>query len=223
MFDCVKAAGPIVVKSRELPPFNSIFVEDKIDLIITQGPEWKVILEAGKNLHINIKTEVRDSILYIDDGNKCNFVRNPKKKVTIYITMPRIKSLESHGVGVTTFANRFEQDSLSLRLFYSGDVHVNVSVDVFQTVTHGNADVYAEGYAGRCSHYTNGTNFIYDERLVVKDYIYVETFSVGHCYINAPLNGPIEGNIRSKGNIYYKGEPTFINVSTYNSGKLIKQ
>lgn len=137
--------------------------------------------------------------------------------------MPRLKQLESRGVGVTTFVNRFKQDSITLRLFSSGDIHANLDVDVLQTVTHGNADVYAEGYVNRCTHYTNGTNFIYDEELTVRDYIYIETFTVGNCYINAPLNGPIEGNIWAKGNVYYKGNPTYISMKENGEGKLIKQ
>lgn len=223
MFDYVKFSGPIVTREREISGFHSIHVKDKIDLFLTQGSNWEVKVEAGKNYHINIKTDVKDSVLFIANENKGTSMKNPRKKIRIFITMPKVKLIESRGVGVTTFTNRFVQDSLSLRLFLSGDIHANMDVSVFQTVSHGNGDVYAEGYANRCSNYTNGTNFIYEEGLIVKDNIYVESFTVGHCYINAPLNGPIEGHIWSTGNVYYKGTPTSINLISHKSGSLIKE
>jgi hypothetical protein len=223
MFDLVKLSGPVITRTREVPNFHSINIKDKIELYLTQGPFYEVKVEAGKNFHINIKTDVKDSVLFISNENKGMSLKNPKKKIKVYITMPKVKQIESHGVGVTTFTNRFVQDSLTLRLFLSGDIHANMDVDVFQTVSHGNGDVYAEGYANHCTNYTNGTNFIYEQDLIVKDYIYVETFTVGHCYINAPVNGPIEGHIWSKGNVYYKGDPTAISVVSHSSGSLIKQ
>ena len=54
--------------------------------------------------------------------------------------------------------------------------------------------------------------------------MFIETISIGDCFINAPNGGIFEYNIWRSGNIYYKGTPqTINNVKGDGSGKLIKQ
>ena len=56
--DCVKSTGPTNVIYRDLKDFNCIFLKDKIDLYLTQGPQFEVRVEAGANLQKLIKTEL---------------------------------------------------------------------------------------------------------------------------------------------------------------------
>ena len=47
------------------------------------------------------------------------------------------------------------------------------------------------------------------------------TTTVGECYINAPLSGPMNIGIYEKGNVHYKGTPTAINLTLMSKGILI--
>ena len=85
LYDCFKPTGTIETRVIEVSDFQHVVVFDKIDLYLTQGPNFEVKLEAGKNLFMNIKTTVSNGTLTIDNINKCNFVRSPKKKIVAYI------------------------------------------------------------------------------------------------------------------------------------------
>jgi hypothetical protein len=223
MYDCFKVSGPIETRVRELSGFKSVELEDHINLYLKQGSVFEVKVEAGKNLHININTEIKDSILHIENKNRCNWVRSPKKKINVHITMPYLFSIRNNGVGTVYFENEFVQDTLRTRISNSGDMHIKVNVGCLRTSTHGNGDLFVEGKAIENYNYTNGTNFVHLENLVVQNYIFVETYSVGHCHINAPVNGPIEATMWRSGNIYYKGTPTAISLSRNGKGDLIKE
>ena len=136
--DCFKPTGTIETRIREVSNFRNVIVNDKIELYLTQGPTFEVKIEAGKNLFMNIKTTVNSGTLTIENINKCNFVRSPKKKVIAYVTLPYLRMVRNMGTGNVYFSNQFTQDSLDIRIANSGDVHFNVNVNYFASSTHGN-------------------------------------------------------------------------------------
>ncbi|MBI3519265.1 MAG: DUF2807 domain-containing protein, partial [Bacteroidetes bacterium] len=72
MCDCVKSSGPTNVIYRDLKDFNCIYLKDKMDLYLTQGPQFEVKVEAGENLQRLIKTELDGETLKVFNNNRCN-------------------------------------------------------------------------------------------------------------------------------------------------------
>jgi len=207
---------------REVSGFQYVIVNDKIDLYLTQGPNFEVKIEAGKNLFMNIKTTVANGTLTIENINKCNFVRSPKKKITAYVTLPYLRMVRNAGTGNVYFENQFTQDSLDIRVANSGDVHYNVNVNFMATSTHGNGDIYGSGIVDYSTHYTNGTNYLWLQNMTVKSRIDINTYTIGDCFINAPPHGFMKVEIWEKGNVHYKGNPDWIDFRHYSKGDLIK-
>lgn len=224
-FDCFKSNGSEITETRDLGSFTIIKLHDNIDLNIIKGLEYKVDVVAGKHIIKNITTTVSEGILNIDNNNKCNFVRGYKRKVTVNITLPYIFRVESRGVGTIRFPDVFLQDTIQLMAENSGDIYLNGVFNQIKTSSHGNGDIYLSGTCDRLYGYTYGTNILKAEELTIKSFVFVENISIGDCFINAPLNGPLEYNIWRSGNIYYKGNPTQISSYSNNQGKgrLIKQ
>ncbi len=220
LYDCFKPTGPYETRIREVSGFNKVIVSDKIDLYLTQGPNFEVKIEAGKNLFMNIKTSVTNGTLTIENINKCNFVRSPKKKITAYITLPYLRMVRNAGTGNVYFENQFTQDSLDIRVANSGDVHFNVNVQSLQTSTHGNGDLYGEGTVFYSTHYTNGTNYLRLNNMVVQSRIDINTYTIGDCFINAPSGGYMKIEIWEKGNVHYTGTPGTIELTRYSKGNL---
>jgi len=225
--DCFKSSGKAHTETRDLKYFKSINIEDKIDVFITQGSFWEVKVEAGKNLLKNIKTEVNDSTLTIKNINKCNFIRHPKNSIVkVLITIPYLRVLKNSGVGTVSLENEFLQDSMNVSLAGSGEIHLNVNLKYLHTSTHGNGDIYAKGFVDYGNHYTNGTNYLWFKDLIIKNRIDLNSYTIGHCYINAPTNltgGLMKLEIWESGNIYYKGEPDSLNLTRKGKGELIKE
>lgn len=222
LYDCFKPTGANEVRIREVSDFRYIIVKDKIDLYLTQGPNFEVKIEAGRNLFMNIRTTVSSGTLTIENINKCNFVRSPKKKITAYVTLPYLRVVRNAGTGTVYFNNQFTQDSLDVRIANSGDVHFNVNVNYFATSTHGNGDLYGKGKVNYSNHYTNGTNYIWMQDVEVQNEIDVNTYTIGDCIVSAPLNGLLRVQIWEKGNVHYKGEPATISYVQHSKGRLIK-
>ncbi|MBK7668974.1 MAG: DUF2807 domain-containing protein [Sphingobacteriaceae bacterium] len=221
--DCFKPTGAIETRIIEVSDFKHVVVFDKIDLHVSQGPNFEVKLEAGKNLFMNIKTTVRNDTLTIDNINKCNFVRSPKKKIVAYVTLPYLRMVRNAGTGNVYFDNQFTQDSLDIRVANSGDVHFNVNVQSLHTSTHGNGDLYGSGTVFYSTHYTNGTNYLRLQDMTVQSRIDVNTYTIGDCYINAPTGGYMKVEIWEKGNVRYKGSPGQVELKRYSKGDLIQE
>ena len=222
LYDCFKPTGTIETRIREVSDFKYVIVNDKIDLYLTQGPNYEVKIEAGKNLFMNIKTTVNSGTLTIENINKCNFVRSPKKKIIAYVTLPYLRMTRNTGTGNIYFTNQFNQDSLDIRIANSGDVHFNVNVQCLQTSTHGNGDLYGEGFVNYSSHYTNGTNYLQFRNLTVQNVIDINSYTIGDCLINAPPTGIMRIQLWEKGNVRYKGTPGSIELTRHSKGDLIQ-
>jgi hypothetical protein len=222
LYDCFKSTGTIETRIREVSGFDRVIVNDKIELHLTQGPEFEVKIEAGKNLFMNIRTTVSNGTLTIDNINKCNFVRSPKKKIIAYVTLPYLRMVRNAGTGNVYFENQFTQDSLDIRIANSGDVHYNVNVSFMATSTHGNGDLYGSGKVDYSTHYSNGTNYLWLQDMQVLSRIDINTYTIGDCFINAPNGGFMKVEIWEKGNVHYKGNPGGIDLTRYSKGDLIQ-
>jgi len=224
-FDCLKSNGTEITEARTVDSFSVIKVYDKIDLNISKGSEFKVEVKAGKNIIKNVGTRIVNSELIIENNNKCNFVRGYKKHITVNVVVPHLTKIDNEGVGTVWFNGDYSQDTIFVRAENSGDIHLRGAFKEIRTSSHGNGDIYVSGSCNRLFVYSFGTNFTFCENLSVNDYIFIESISIGDCYINAPTNGVLEYNLWRSGNIYYKGQPAVINNFSDGTakGRLIKE
>ncbi|RME14100.1 MAG: DUF2807 domain-containing protein [Bacteroidetes bacterium] len=219
-FDCVKPTGKIITETRNAPPFHTIIIKDKIDVYLKQD-NFNIYVKAGKNIIQNIVTEVKNETLYIANNNKCNFVRDPKKKIEAYIHLPRLKYLKHTGSGNIYSTNTFIQDTIIIRMETPGDMHISVKTKYFGGSTHGNGDLYISGQTDYFYYNYNGTNFIYANNLKINHYTYLESHSVGHAYVNID-NAGMDAALFSNGNIYYYGNPAYLHYISKGKGKVIQ-
>src|ERR1700741_2007308 len=99
MCDCVKSSGKTNIISHSVAGFNCITAKDKMDVYLTQGPEYEVKVEAGENLQRLIKVELDGETLKVFNNNRCNWVRGYKERIKIYITAPNFKYIKNMGLG----------------------------------------------------------------------------------------------------------------------------
>lgn len=138
--------------------------------------------------------------------------------------MPYLKFIKNNGVSTINIQN-FNQDTLVVRAESSGDINISGNYNEIRTSSHGNGDMYVSGTANSFNIYTNGTNFVHAENLVVKNFVFVQTLTLGDCFINGSELQEFVYNIGSSGNVYYTGNPPIItDVSEVKAkGKVIKE
>lgn len=220
-FNCPVFTGKTITEERNISYFHTIIIQDKIDVYLKQDANIRINVKAGKNLISNIKTEVKNETLYVSDKNKCGFIRDPKKKIEVTISLPKIKYLKHTGSGNIYTLNTFIQDSIIIRMETPGDIHLQVQTNYFGGSTHGNGDLYISGNTNYFYYNYNGTNFIYASNLKINNYTYLESHSVGHAYVNIN-NAGMDAALFSDGNIYYSGTPNYLNYTSKGKGTVIK-
>jgi len=220
--DCFKSRGENVIETRSVNNFTTLRVFDKIDVYFTHdttiaSPQVKVL--TGKHLVANIRTEVKNGELQIENKNKCNFVRGDNNDVTVYVTAPYVKYFVQDGVGGIFGTNTVVQDTVDCDLRNSGDIHLDVKTRSVVSHMHGVGDLYVSGTANSFFSNTFGQGFINAADLVAGySYIYFKSNGVG----KVNVSGQLDAEIASTGNLYYNSSAPVVNVKVTGSGKLIK-
>ncbi len=208
--DCFKSTGPETTEVRYPGTFNTIELYANMELTIIKSNACKVELIGGKNVLKNMSTKVTGSVLSLENLNKCNFVRGYKKKIKANIYLPYLKNLINYGVASIHMDEAFVQDSIKLAAESSGDIFVSGNFDYIHAISNGNGDLYLKGNCKSFYLYSNGTNFVWAQDLIISNDAYVETHTLGDCYINATQLKKFEYSVVKAGNIYYSGSPTKI-------------
>ncbi|MGB0167053.1 MAG: GIN domain-containing protein [Luteibaculum sp.] len=96
--NCFQSAGEKVNTSIALPPFTGIVLQDNIHLEVTDSPQYSVELSYFKNLVDGIDFSIEDSILFLDNRNKCRWLKSADKpKLRIEMPLSQLRSFKHLG------------------------------------------------------------------------------------------------------------------------------
>ena len=210
--DCFKGNGEMITVTRDPGSFQYITIHDNLDVFIRQGPQFRVEVTSGSKIIDDIRTEVKDSALVVENLNVCNFVRGYKKRTSVTITTPQLIKLTHMGVGPVRFDEGFSQETLRMRTESSGDVYISGTYTSLVTSAHGNGDIYLTAKTHQLYVYTYGTNFLFADKLDIDGYVFVQTLSLGDVIINGTRLGLLDYDIQSQGNVRCSGNPNVRNV-----------
>ena len=217
----LKESGPVRSEIRELPVINQIILYDKVNLILTQDPLQQVRIEAGENLLADIETSVSGNTVTIRDNNKYKWVRDLDTKVNVYISAKAFEKIDYYGAGDITSTNELTPEKLTIDSWTGiGSFRLKVKTpQIMLIIRTGNADIILEGSATFCSIYCADQGGI-DLRDLVAPSVAINHRSVRDAFIN--VTTVLEANILYTGNVYYRGSPQNINLTTSSSGRLVK-
>lgn len=98
--DCVESTGEIVLRDVyiDMPTaddsIKKIYVEKGIELIVSEGPVFKVTIQTGSNLIDDIEVRREGNTLRLKDNTTCNWVRE-FGQTKIYVTTPHLEEIYS--------------------------------------------------------------------------------------------------------------------------------
>lgn len=225
--DCFKRNGKTTSQVRSLPAFDSVLVNDNVEVFVINGSEYKVEILAGENVAGNITAEVKNRGLEISNTNKCNFVRGYHHQFKAIITTPRLFRITHNGYADLHLDHNlgFTQDSISLRAGGAGDMRISGYFKYINSSTQADGDIYFAGTAAEAIIYVAGTSFIYADELKVSQHLYVASYTSGNCSFGLNNAALFDGYIRKSGNIYYSGNAATVKVINDDNspGQLIKK
>lgn len=225
--DCIQTAGVIIKKEYSLDAFTAIDVFDNIEVVITQLPTQKVVLETGKNLVNDITISVENGVLTLKNANHCNYARD-YNVTKVYIDAPQLKTIKNCSSAPITSNGVLEYDVLHLSSENSNKIgdyrvdgtlnlevkskHISLVVNNLCTTTlKGSTDNLIINYA-------NG-----DARFEGR-YLDANTVYVYHRGSNDIIVNPkqkITGKLVSTGNLVLVNKPLITTIDALYKGKVI--
>ncbi len=222
MDHCVMSTGNIHTELRSMDGYHSIDLDDRIDLVMEHGSATTIAVEAGENLIDQVITEVRDSVLYIRNDNRCNWVRSFKPRITVSVPVEVVRKLTLRGTGDVTARDTIVRHEFGLEQWGAmGTVDLLLDVNVVKIGLHtGAGNVVIKGMAGHLAEYYSGMLGIIDASQLMARYVSINSSGVGdmRCWATDGM----DVQILDAGDVYYRGDPLEFYSLITGTGRLIK-
>ncbi|MEI6454707.1 MAG: head GIN domain-containing protein [bacterium] len=214
---CLSSTGPIIMQERNIPDFDSISVNDYVNLILTQDTVNRVFVEAGQNIIGGISTNVEGTLLIIHNYNECNWTRNYSKPINVYVSVKNLMKLSYNSSGDVTTSNALMSSNLWVDV-WGGCGTIDLELNLYQGtfIEHmGTADFKLRGICKISSIYA-GDFGLFDCRDMETGYTYIKNYGSNDCYIN--VSKYLDATVGSIGSIYYRGGPDTVYTAIYGNG-----
>lgn len=214
--DCIKRTGSIITEIRIINGFDKFYVEDNLNVFLTQDSSFEVKVEAGENIITLIETEVIDGTLFIRNKNRCNWTRSYKKPFNVYIKMPVIKYITSDGTGNIKSLNTITTDMFDVQTKNVGNIELTVNNSKVTSHMHGAGDLTLVGITFEHNCDIGGTAFLNCKDLQT-NITRVHTFTTGLCNV---YTSNLTCVIDYIGDVYCYGSPVTIQETKRGAGQL---
>ena len=225
--DCLQVNGNREVRSYSVADFTNIRIEDNVNLIIKQGNQIDVRVEAGGNLFSDISVEVYGNTLVVSSDNNCELIRD-YESIVARVTVPAIDELRNASTGAIESEGVLRFSKLELRSDTSGgledpkksgDFRLQLDVDDLRVEANGFSHFYLSGYARDAYILFTDEIPLFEGAALEIDELEVFQRSGNNMRVN-PINS-IRGSIRGTGDIIAVNRPEIIEVEEFYTGRLI--
>lgn len=220
-----KSTGSNVTIERDASqPFHRIYLNDDINLVLTQGSGYRITLEGGENMLPGIVTSVDSNTLVISNTNKFNWTRSYNRKITAYVTLTDLSELTYNATSRVSCTDTIRNyDSITV-LAVGGSGYIDLTVSAIKTklaIFKGcSADMKIKGFSGESFLYTAGYGLLACDSLN-STLVFMRSLSSNNCYIR--FSRRLEYELMGIGDIWYYGPSYGVAGNITGSGMLIKK
>lgn len=225
-WDCIQNAGTIKQIEISVSDFEEIIVNRDIELIISQGADYKVIVESGENLLNDIEAKVVSGELQLTDGNNCNLVRD-YGITKVYVTAPNLTKIRNSSqytvssIGTLTYPEilLISEDFNLPDSFTVGDFRMQFNNSKVQVVSNNISSFYLSGQTQDLNvGFFSGIGRFEGGNLVAQN---VDVFHRGanDMIVNPQIS--LSGELRGTGNLIAVNQPPTVDVEQFYIGELI--
>ncbi|NEQ50507.1 MAG: DUF2807 domain-containing protein [Leptolyngbya sp. SIO3F4] len=219
--DCFKFHRNTERETRTVTAFERIEVNDKIDVVLRQGPDYRVEVEYARALLPEITVEVSENTLILRNTESCRFVRNQSKRPTVYVQLPKLTSLTSYGTGTIIGETLFESDTLDIDAWAGGEqIVLNVAVDKLLARIHaGTCDMRIGGTTDELFIFQRGQGFMYLQDLRVR-FAVIDHAGAGDAHVH--IEDDLDYTLGFLGNLFLSGNPQIGRAEVTDEGRLYR-
>lgn len=226
--DCIESTGAIITKEVPVSAFKRIKVYRGIEVVIKEGTEHKVVIEAGENFIGNVEVKQVGDQLIFKDETSCNWVRS-YGRIKIFVTTPTLEEVYSKtdrnisSSGVLTFPNisfiAIDKDGDGESGAGTGDFFLNVNNSYLNIGNNNVSRFYISGQTNFASF-----NFYFgDGRIEAPNFI-AQTMEIYHRGSNDMIVHPVQqitGTMVSTGNVILNNVPPVVDIDELYMGRVI--
>jgi hypothetical protein len=219
--NCFTNSGQVVREIRGVSGFDSIDLEDNVNLILKDDSVFKIEVEAGKNLLDGIITKVENRQLVIRNNNVCNWLRSYSDPINVYASVRNLSKIYYNSAGDISTINPITSGNFTVEIWGgAGVVDLNLDIHGYGHffLQMGSADFVLHGACNIVNLYGGDYGLIQAKNLQT-DIAYVTNRGTNDIYVRA--RKLLDASIQSIGNIYYTGNPDSLIIKKHGSGEVI--
>ena len=149
VFSTVSVVAGQAQQLRQVAAFQKLRTSGACNVVLTKGPATQVKVEADSDVEKYIRTEVQNGMLLIYRDKNAPMQLFSNKKVTVYVTCPRLTSVETSGASDIRSESTFKADDFSIKASGASDVTLRLDAQRLTVQASGASDVRLSGHAER--------------------------------------------------------------------------
>ncbi len=218
IFKGVKGTGPVTTETRAVTGFKGVDLGVSGDVYMTQGSDFKVVVETQANVAELLETYVDDGVLKIYFKKNTGNVNYDK--LIVRIQAPVFESIGLYGSGNMVAENAFKGQNLAIILAGSGEVNIkDATYNSLKADITGSGNLAISGTAESSDLQVSGSGDIEAAGLKSKQ---TKADVVGSGNIDCQAETNLDANIVGSGDIHYSGNPS-VKSRVTGSGDIVKK
>ena len=214
----IKGSGIVKTESREISDFNAISIDYPADVIVKQGKQYAVKLEADDNLIPQLEVNVQGETLHFRNNEK-NWSQRvyPTEPVILTITVIDLDALNLPTAGSIEI-DGMETNSLNVSVSGAGEVNLSdVKVEQMEFTISGAGKIFVDGEVDDLRLRISGVGE-FDGGNLQSQIANVRISGAGSATIWVDKN--LEASISGTGSIRYYGDPKSIDKNISGLGSV---
>ena len=214
----VKGNGNIITEKRTTSNYNGIRSSGSFHVLLVNGKEGEITLKGEENILPLIETIIENNTLKIRFQKNTN-VRTTKK-VIITVPVTDIETITLAGSGNIESKNVLKGENIITKLSGSGSINLVTNTEEINAEITGSGNINLEGTAVHFNTKITGSGDVKAYELQAEE---VQIKITGSGSVKANVSKRIAAKITGSGNVYYQGNPKYVNSKTTGSGSIIKR
>jgi Putative auto-transporter adhesin, head GIN domain len=196
----IEGSGNVITREVSIQSFDELSVSGVFSVMLIQGNKEEVKIEADDNLQDLFEVKNEGSTLMIGMKKDINF--NSKKKMKVYITFKKLKSMDLKTVGNVTSEQRLSFDNLKIGNKSVGSIDLQLTVQSLEIENKSVGNVKLQGKAENVTIKNNGVGSLHAADFVVQK-MDIDNSGVGSAEVNAEKELKVKdsflGKVTNKG------------------------
>lgn len=213
--DCNEGSGIIIFDTLKTEVYSSVLIESRCNIYFKQAETMMSILETDDNIRPMLNILTGSQLLKI---TPTEFIC--PTRFNLYLSMPEVNTFRMRGSGTIQNQSTINSSILETIIEGSGDVVLaDVHTEFFSSKIVGSGNIHSSGTTDICAIEVFGSGNISIENLAAREVVCTLEGS-GNIRVNARESLTIR--ILGNGNVYYKGNPSKLDVIISGSGSIEK-